>query len=80
VPKTQHENKGAGLRSRLFLCLRPAWVYLSRRANQVSDRQERAHANENCHADGEHKPDKFNLLGVEAKAAHCSLPESFVCG
>ena len=67
------DQAGGGLGPTLFLCLRLAWVYLSRRADQVSDRQERAHANENCHADGEHKPDKFNFLGVEAKAAHCSF-------
>ena len=60
-------QRARGFGPALFLCLRLAWVYLSRRANQVSDRQERAHANEDCHADGEHKPDKFNFLGVEAK-------------
>ena len=55
----------------LFLCLRLARVYLCLRAVQVPDHQERAQANENCHADGERKPGKFNLLGVEAKGAHC---------
>ena len=79
--KTAAREQGRGASGpRFFYACGSPWVYLSRRANQVSDSQERAHANENCHADGEHKPDKSNFLGVEAKAAHCSLPESCVCG
>jgi hypothetical protein len=45
---------------------------LQRRADQVSDDNECAHANESRQADRKQKPDKFNLLGVEVKDAHCS--------
>jgi hypothetical protein len=53
---------------------------LHRQAHQVTERQERAHSNENCHADGEQNPDEFNLLGIEVKPAHCSSARLRRCG
>ena len=51
-------------------------VHLHRRADQVSEDHECAHANESRQADGEQKPDKFNLLGAEVKAPHCSSAQT----
>ena len=50
-----------------------------RRVDQVSDEQECAHANESCQADGEQKPDEFNLLGAEVEAAHRSPARTAFC-
>ena len=46
-----------------------------RRVDQVSDEQECAHANESCQADGEQKPDEFDLLGLRWRLRIVHLPE-----
>jgi hypothetical protein len=60
------------LRSARIGLLRLACIRLLVQADQVSDDNECAHANESRHADREQDPDKFNLFGVEVKDAHCS--------
>ena len=52
-----------------------AWisvVHLLRQAEQVSDGQECAYANEGRQADGEENPQKLDLLGFEVDDPHCS--------
>ena len=51
---------------------RPPRVRLLLQADQVSDDNECAERDESRQADREQNPDKFNLLGVEVKDAHCS--------
>ena len=47
-----------------------------RQADQVSDRQERAHGNESRRADGEQNSNKLDLLDIEVEDPHVGLPDS----
>ena len=58
-----------------------AWisvVHLLRQAEQVSDGQECAYANEGRQADGEENPQKLDLLGFEVDDPHGSSAQT-VC-